>query len=58
MNYNWDVSDPLAYNNKMGHYKTKIENDFILKYLTKGCNTILDIGGGSGRFAIPIYNLG
>jgi 2-polyprenyl-3-methyl-5-hydroxy-6-metoxy-1,4-benzoquinol methylase len=57
MSYVWDVSNPSSYNNKMGKYKYQIEFDFILKYLTKECN-ILDVGGGSGRFAIPIHNLG
>ncbi|MFZ2445290.1 MAG: class I SAM-dependent methyltransferase [Syntrophobacteraceae bacterium] len=41
----------------MGHYKTKLELEFIYKHLKPGMK-ILDIGGGSGRFAIPLSNSG
>lgn len=41
----------------MGRAKTKSEYDFISKYLNSP-KTILDIGGGSGRFAIPLKNSG
>ena len=41
----------------MGHYKGKCELDFINKYIKSSMN-ILDIGGGSGRFAIPLYEKG
>lgn len=58
MKYNWDVLDPLAYNNKMGHYKFTIQYNFIMKHLVKNYKKILDVGGGSGRFAIPIFKSG
>lgn len=57
MNYNWDVLDKNSYNNRMGLYKTKAEYNFIKTHL-KPNSKILDIGGGSGRFAIPIHKLG
>ncbi len=57
MSYVWDVSNPNSYNNKMGKYKYEIEYSFITKYLIPNSN-ILDLGGGSGRFAIPIHNMG
>ena len=41
----------------MGHYKTKSEFEFINRYLDSP-KEILDIGGGSGRFAIPFQNGG
>ena len=41
----------------MGHYKTKSELEFINKYLETP-KEILDIGGGSGRFAIPFQSSG
>ena len=56
--YQWDIKNPNGYNNKSGIYKTKIELDFILKYINKGQKAILDMGGGSGRFALPLLNLG
>ena len=57
MTYIWDISNPKTYNNKMGVYKFKVEYKFIQSQLTSNCS-ILDIGGGSGRIAIPILNLG
>lgn len=57
MSYEWDIEDPKGYNNKMGNYRTKSEFDFIKKYLRKRMK-ILDIGGGSGRFAIPLKEKG
>lgn len=53
----WDIENTATYNNKMGHYKTKSELEFINKYLDSP-KEILDIGGGSGRFAIPFQNSG
>lgn len=55
--YIWDIDNSDTYNNKMGRAKTKSESDFISKYLNSP-KTILDIGGGSGRFAIPLKNSG
>jgi len=53
----WDIENTKAYNNKMGRYKTKYVLNFINKYV-KNSMRILDIGGGSGRFAIPLYERG
>lgn len=52
--YLWDIDNPLGYKNTMGYYKTKIEYEFILHHLKHDNLRILDIGGGSGRFAIPL----
>lgn len=56
--YLWDINNPLGYSNRMGIYKTKKELSFIRKYIEKKKLKILDIGGGSGRFAIPLAKLG
>jgi 2-polyprenyl-3-methyl-5-hydroxy-6-metoxy-1,4-benzoquinol methylase len=55
--YIWDIENEKTYNNRMGRYKTKCESDFINKYAKKPKN-ILDVGGGSGRFAIPLHKDG
>jgi 2-polyprenyl-3-methyl-5-hydroxy-6-metoxy-1,4-benzoquinol methylase len=55
--YQWDDLNPKGYNNRMGKYKTKVQLDFILKNIGNS-NTIFDMGGGSGRFAIPLIKLG
>ena len=55
--YHWDLENPKTYNNKMGYYKTLTEMNFIEKYV-KAPMDILDIGGGSGRFAIPLIKSG
>ena len=57
MSYFWDFENPLSYRNRMGQYRTKKEVDFIGSYLTNKTK-ILDIGGGSGRFAIPLHEAG
>ena len=49
--YIWDVK--TGYATLAGRYKTRIEYDFIQKHASRGLK-ILDIGGGSGRFAIPL----
>lgn len=56
--YQWDENNPSGYNNRMGWYKTKKEYQFINKYLSDKIIKILDIGGGSGRFALPIMKSG
>ena len=57
MNYIWDIK--TGYATKGGQYKTTIENNFIFKYFPERKHLkILDIGGGSGRFAIPLAKLG
>ena len=57
MAYQWDIDNPRTYNSRMGKYRTKIEFDFICDSLTRQVS-ILDIGGGSGRFAIPLHDAG
>lgn len=52
-NYIWDTNNLKTYKNVMGIYKTEITYKFITKYLMNNTK-ILDIGGGSGRFAIPL----
>ena len=54
MNYNWDSLDVKAYNNRSGHYKLKKQFNFIVKHLDGNNISILDVAGGSGRFAIPL----
>ncbi len=54
--YYWDIANST----QMGRYLTTIEEDFISTYL-KGdgqVKSILDVGGGSGRIAIPLNNKG
>ena len=55
--YLYDVNNPKSYNNKMGHYKTRRVLEFINQYANRSMR-ILDIGGGSGRFAVPLYESG
>ncbi|MEK7795283.1 MAG: class I SAM-dependent methyltransferase [Candidatus Hydrogenedentota bacterium] len=54
----WDVNNPRAYNNRMGRYKTQAEWEFIQRHLPDRPLRILDIGGSSGRFALPLAELG
>ena len=51
--YVWDQNNPEGYYNRMGFYKTQIELQFITNNLNKN-SSILDLGGGSGRFALPL----
>lgn len=54
MSYNWDYLDTKAYNNRVGQYKFRKEFEFIVSNTKDKLFNILDIGGGSGRFAIPL----
>ena len=56
MGYRWDFLDHKTYNNKSGHYKFGLEYSFIMNNLIRKHDRILDIGGGSGRFALPLSN--
>jgi len=59
INYSWDVDNPLTYKNRMGYYKTRTELSFIKRHIPNNILLkILDIGGGSGRFAIPLKEEG
>jgi SAM-dependent methyltransferase len=44
----------------MGDYLTHFEGNFIAKCIARspGIKTILDVGGGSGRFAVPLRGEG
>jgi predicted TPR repeat methyltransferase len=56
--YQWDTDNPRGYANAMGRYKTARESDFIRKHLPADAIAVLDIGGGSGRFALPLADAG
>jgi 2-polyprenyl-3-methyl-5-hydroxy-6-metoxy-1,4-benzoquinol methylase len=49
--YLWDANNPRGYGNRIGRYRTKIESDFLFRHLDRPAQRILDMGGGSGRFA-------
>lgn len=53
MNYLWDISNTRTYNNRTGKYKFLIEFEFINKHINN-TKEVLDICGGSGRFAFPL----
>lgn len=54
MGYIWDYLDTKTYNNKVGQYKFRREFDFIKKNAKNNFDNVLDIAGGSGRFALPL----
>lgn len=54
--YKWDIT--TGYSSKSGKYRSLLESAFIHKYLPKQKIKVLDIGGGSGRFAIPLSKYG
>lgn len=56
MTYIWDIN--TGYATKGGKYKTEREISFIKKHIPDRKVKILDIGGGSGRFAIPLSQMG
>ncbi len=56
--YLWDIHNPDGYGNRAGRYKTQIEHNFIARHLMADHKTILDLGGGSGRFALPLMKEG
>ena len=56
MNYNWDILNRKTYNNRTGHYKFWKEYEFITSNSKITYDKILDIAGGSGRFAIPLLD--
>src|SRR5690242_19101433 len=58
MAYQYHLDDLKGYKNRMGSYKTAVELNFIKSFLPKCKLKILDLGGGAGRFAIPISKLG
>jgi SAM-dependent methyltransferase len=56
--YEHDVDNPLVYRNEMGDYKTGRQLSFIRSVLPTGKQRILDVGGGGGRLALPLAELG
>ena len=50
----WDI----VYSTKYGQYYTKKVKNFINKFLNSDIKNLLDIGCGTGRFAIPICKKG
>jgi len=56
--YRWDIENPNGYANAMGRYKTEKELEFVLAHIAGQHKDILDLGGGSGRFAIPLADRG
>jgi 2-polyprenyl-3-methyl-5-hydroxy-6-metoxy-1,4-benzoquinol methylase len=57
MAYAWDSQNIKTYNNRTGRYKFDVEYKFILAQLGNSRRKLLDIGGGSGRFALPLSKL-
>lgn len=57
MAYTYDSQNVKVYNNRTGHYKFDVEYKFILAQLGDCKRRLLDIGGGSGRFALPLSKL-
>jgi 2-polyprenyl-3-methyl-5-hydroxy-6-metoxy-1,4-benzoquinol methylase len=56
--YLWDIENPKGYANAMGRYKTRRELAFLLAHLIGARQRVLDVGGGSGRFAMPLAERG
>lgn len=54
MSYHWDYLNPKAYNNRVGFYNFKKVFQFLLTHSEGIHSKILDIAGGSGRFALPL----
>lgn len=54
MGYLWDFQDKNGYANRSGNYKTKVQLQFILNNLPTKMDSVFDIAGGAGRFAIPL----
>jgi len=56
MSYLWDFQDKNGYANRSGNYKTKVQMRFILDNLHTKTDSVFDIAGGAGRFAIPLLS--
>lgn len=54
----WDPENPAGYGNRTGVYKTRVEWDFIRRHLPPAPAKVLDIAGGSGRFALRLIREG
>jgi len=55
MEYIWDYLNEKTYNTKVGLYKYKREYKFIINNAINDFTNVLDIAGGSGRFALPLF---
>jgi 2-polyprenyl-3-methyl-5-hydroxy-6-metoxy-1,4-benzoquinol methylase len=56
--YRWDQDNPNGYANRIGRYRTRVETDFLLDHVGQPPQRILDMGGGSGRFAGLLVKFG
>ncbi len=56
--YLWDIENPEGYANVMGRYRTRKELEFLLAHVVGERLSILDLGGGSGRHAVPLAQRG
>ena len=56
--YLWDIENPKGYANAMGRYKTRRELAFLLAHVSEARQRVMDAGGGSGRFAMPLAERG
>jgi SAM-dependent methyltransferase len=54
----WDTANPAGYANRSGVYKTRVESEFIHSHLPPPPARVLDLAGGSGRFALPLLRRG
>jgi len=57
MKYLWDLTNKEGYGNRLGKYKTNINIGFVKKYFIAP-GSVLDIGGGSGRFSMMLKQFG
>ncbi len=54
----WDPENPSGYGNRTGVYKTGVEWAFVRRHLPPTPARVLDIAGGSGRFALRLMREG
>lgn len=56
MDYKYDYLDKKAYNTRSGAYKFGREYKFIIDHGRNNFDRVLDIAGGSGRFAMSLLD--
>jgi SAM-dependent methyltransferase len=56
--YLWDIENPEGYANTLGRYNTRRESEFLHAHVIGERLRVLDVGGGSGRFAVPLAERG
>ena len=54
----WDTANPSGYANRSGVYKTRVQYEFVRAHFPPAPARVLDIAGGSGRFALPLLRDG